>query len=345
METHLTKELKIVTCCPLDDYFSWQIHLWLENLKEINLIDKAVVLLYKPKDRVKSKKWDYVFSLYPEITWREYEDDGTIAPLLGIYIPIIRPYVMKKYAEEIGNMKDLSIFYCDSDILFTPNFTLEELIQDDIAYLSDTNSYINASYFDNKINDVLPQKLEEYKKIDILDNIAKAIGISREMCVKNNLNSGGAQYLLKNVDENFWRKVLDDCITIRISLQGFNRKYFASENKGYQSWAADMWAVLWNLWYNDIETKVVKSLEFAWSPDPISKLEQCNIFHNAGIASIDQGGYPCFYKGKYVDGSNPFTDPQLDEILNNEESKKHCTWYYAKKLRELSIKYPKLLTI
>ena len=341
----MNKELKIATCCPLDIYFSWQVCLWLESLKEINLLDKAVVLLYKPKDRVRDKVWDYIFSLYPEITWREYEDDGTVSPLLGIYIPILRPFVMRKYAEEIGNMEELAIFYCDSDILFMPDFSLDKFLEDDVAYLSDTNSYINASYFDNKVNDVLPEKLEQYKKIDILDNIAKATGISRGVCVKNNLNSGGAQYLLKNVDENFWRKVLDDCITIRISLQGFNRKYFASESKGYQSWAADMWAVLWNLWYNDIETKVVKSLDFAWAPDPISKLEQCNIFHNAGIASTDQGGYPCFYKGKYVDGSNPFTDPQLDEILNNEESKKHCTWYYANKLKELSIKYPKLLTI
>lgn len=345
METHLNKELKIITVCPNDDYFSWQVHLWLESLKEINLIDKAVVLLYKPKDRTRSDKWDYVFSLYPEITWKEYEDDGSIQPLLSIYIPIIRPYVMRKYAEEIGNMKELAIFYCDSDILFTSSFTLAGLIQDDIAYLSDTNSYINASYFDRKVNDVLPEKIGQYKKIDILNNLATAVGISREICERNNLHSGGAQYLLKNVDENFWRKVLDDCITIRITLQGYNRKYFANESKGFQSWASDMWSVLWNLWYNNIETKVVKTLEFAWAPDHLNKLEWCTIFHNAGIASIEQGGYPCFYKGKYVDGSNPFIDPHLDVILNNEESKKHCTWYYAKKLRELSNKYPKLLTI
>lgn len=341
----MSKELKIVTCCPIDDYFTFQVHLWLESLKEINLLDKAVVLLYKPKDRVKSNTWEWMFSLYPEITWREYEDDGTVSPLLGIYIPILRPFLMRKYAEEIGNMEDLAIFYCDSDILFMPNFSLDKFLEDDIAYLSDTNSYINASYFDSKIKDVLPEKLEQYKKIDVLDTLSKTIGISREICEKYNRHSGGAQYLLKNIGISFWKKVFDDCITIRLTLQRYNRIYFANESKGFQSWAADMWAVLWNLWYNDIETKVVPELTFAWASDNIKKLKEVNIFHNAGIASTDQGGYPCFYKGKYVNGLNPFTDPQLEEVLNNEESKKHCTWYYAYKLKQLGEKYPKLLTI
>ena len=50
-------------------------------------------------------------------------------------------------------------------------------------------------------------------------------------------------------------------------------------------------------------------------------------------------GYPCFYKGKYHLGSDPTKDPHLDVVLNNEQSKKYCTWFYADKLNTIKNKY------
>jgi hypothetical protein len=100
-----------------------------------------------------------------------------------------------------------------------------------------------------------------------------------------------------------------------------------------------MWAVLWNVWLRNGETKVVPELAFAWATDPISKLESHTIFHNAGIVSETGNGYPAFYKGKYHMGTDPTKDPNLDMILNNEESKKYCTWFYATKLNEIKNKY------
>ena len=132
---------------------------------------------------------------------------------------------------------------------------------------------------------------------------------------------------------------MNDCILIRTYLQKINREFFKDENSGFQSWCADMWAVLWNVWLRDQETKVVPELAFAWSTDPISKLESHTIFHNAGIVSETGNGYPAFYKGKYHMGTDPTKDPNLDMILNNEESKKYCTWFYATKLNEIKEKY------
>ena len=31
------KDVKFITCCPSNDYYTWQVHLWLESLKEIML--------------------------------------------------------------------------------------------------------------------------------------------------------------------------------------------------------------------------------------------------------------------------------------------------------------------
>jgi hypothetical protein len=236
-------------------------------------------------------------------------------------------------------MSDKAIFYCDSDILFTEKFDIQQFVDDDVNYLSDANSYINAKYFDSKVKDVLPDKLEEYKTRDILAEITSVVGISREIAEAHNDHSGGAQYLIKNIDANFWKKMMTDTIVIRSYLQKVNREFFESESKGFQSWCADMWSLLWNLWLRDAETRVIPEMGFSWAPDPITKLDTHPILHNAGIVSTSMDGYNCFYKGKYHKGLDPSKDPHLDNVLNDEKSKTRCTWYYANKLKQLFNKY------
>jgi hypothetical protein len=335
------KELKFITACPDDVYYTWQVHLWLESLKEIGHSNKAIVLLFIPKNRKKNTKWQQVIDLYPEAEFHFYKDneEDDISKLLGIYIPVLRPYVMWKYFKDHPYMVSEAIFYCDSDILFTKDFDIDQFLLDDINYLSNTNSYINASYFDSKVNQVLPEKLEEYKTRDILGELTSIIGISREIAEANNDHSGGAQYLLKNTDAYFWSKVMNDVILIRTYLQQVNREFFKDENTGFQSWCADMWAVLWNLWLRGQETQVVPELDFTWATDPITKLDKMTIFHNAGVTGPFMGETPFFYKGKYHQGIDPMKDPHLDVILNNEQSQKSCTWWYTKKLIELKNKY------
>ena len=334
------KDLRFICAQPDDTYYTWQVHLWLESLKEIGEIDKAIVLIFTPASRAFNDKWQKIVDLYPEAEFNFYKDEeNDVSKLLGIYIPVLRPWLLWKYFKDHPEMSEKAIFYCDSDILFTDKFDIEKFLEDDINYLSDTNSYINAKYFDSKVHQVLPEKLEEYKNRDILSEIASVIGIDRQIAEANNEHSGGAQYLLKNIDYNFWSKVMNDCILIRTYLQKINREFFKSEAEGFQSWCADMWAVLWNLWLRDQETKVVSELDFAWGPDPISKLDRCSIYHNAGIVAAEQGGMPCFYKGKYHSGADPMKDPHLDVVLSNEKSKQHCTWYYASAVNNIKQKY------
>jgi hypothetical protein len=332
------KELKFICVQPDDTYYTWQVHLWLESLKELGHSDKAIVLIFIPNFRTKNRKWQQIIDLYPEATFEFIEDVDGVSKLLSTYIPILRPYCLMKYFRKHPELVSNAIFYCDSDIVFTKDFDISSFIEDDVCYLSDTNSYINASYFDSKVKDVKPSKLEEYKQRDILEECASLMGISRDVCEQNNDHSGGAQYLLKNIDGNFWEKVLTDCLHIRRHLMNVNREFFESEDKGFQSWCADMWAVLWNIWFKGYETKVVPELEFAWATDRIEKLEKCTIYHNAGVTG-DFMSYPTFYKGKYHTGADPFKDPHLQVVFEHEQSKKHCNHYYTTKLLELKQKY------
>ena len=334
------RDLKFICVQPDDTYYVWQVHLWLESLKKIGHSDKAVVLVFTPNDRILSvHNWERVVNLYPEAEFVFYKDNHDITQLLRVYVSSLRPYTLWRYFKDNPQRVADAIFYCDCDILFTEKFNIDSYIEDNVNYLSDTNSYISASYFDSKVRDVLPEKLEEYKTRDILAEVTSIVGITRDIAVSNNLDSGGAQYLLKNIDGKFWTKVMNDCISIRLYLQSINKLFFESEDKGFQSWCADMWAVLWNLWLREVPVKVIPEMGFAWAPDPIVKLETHPIYHNAGISGEIMNNYPVFYKGKYHGGKDPFSDPQLDLVLNHEESKKHCNWLYVKELKELFNKY------
>ena len=333
------KDLRFVCVQPDDTYFTWQVHLWLESLKELGHSDKAIVLIYIPPGREKNTKWQQIIDLYPEAEFHFYKDENDLTKYIPIYIPILRPWTLWKHFKEHPELSDKAIFYCDSDVLFTKDFNIDNLLEDDVCYLSNTNSYIIASYFASKERDVLPEKLEQYKTRDILAEIMSVIGVDKQVAIDNNEHSGGAQYLLKDVDAAFWNKVMNDCMLIRTYLQGVNKEFFENENKGFQSWCADMWAVLWNLWFREKEVKVVEELNFTWATDTINQLEKTFIFHNAGVVSPHNGSYHCFYKGKYHNGTDPTADPHLDNVLNDEESKKYCTWFYANKLKELKTKY------
>jgi len=334
------KELKFICAQPDDLYYTWQVHLWVESLKKLGYSDKAIVLIFTPTFREKNDKWQKIVNLYPETEFVFYKDEeNMVSQKLGVYIPILRPYCLMRYFKDNPGMKNNAVFYCDSDIVFTDALDIEKYINDDVNYLSDTNSYISAKYFDSKIKDVLPEKLEKYKTKDVLAEATSLVGITREMCEQNNLNSGGAQYLLKNIDGEFWEKMIRDTLLIRVYLQNINKEFFKNENAGFQSWCADMWSLLWQLWERGQETKNVPEMEFSWSSDSIEKLKKTAILHNAGITGDDMGAYLAFYKGKYHLGKDPFKDPHLYDVYENENSKKYCTHHYVKQLIELKEKY------
>jgi len=333
------KDLKFICAQPDDAYYTWQVHLWIESLRQIGHSDKAIILIYIPGFREKNEKWQQVIDLYPEAEFVFYKDTDNISKYFNVYIPVLRPYSLMRYFKEHPEMKDKAVMYCDSDVVFTDKFNIDAYINDEINYLSDTNSYINASYFDSKVHQVLPEKLEAYKEKDILAETTALVGITREIAEANNDHSGGAQYLLKNIDYKFWEKVLGDCLSIRTYLMSINRQYFKDESAGFQSWCADMWAVLWNLWLREQETRNIPEMEFSWASDPIEKVERLGIFHNAGITQKNMHGYPAFYKGEYHLGRDPFTDEHLNIVYNNEESKKKGTHYYVRQMINLKNKY------
>lgn len=338
------RQLAYVCAQPTDKYFVWQVALWLQSLQDIGEEDKAHVVLFNPKGREVTKQWEELAKLYPKATFATYEDDGTVAPLLRTYIPILRPYVLGKYFKDHPELADKAVLYCDCDVLFIRKLDVDNYLDDEVCYLSDTISYVGSDYLIGKKRDVLPRMKEQFEKKDVVADLARITGIDRQVIIDNNFNSGGAQYLLKGVDSAFWEKVMKDAIYIKIHLDNVNKTYFENGNKGYQAWCADMWAVLYNLWHRGKQTRVVPEMDFSWSSDRIDRLEKTALLHNAGITSEsslktrarDANGNQitvsasAFYKGKFLDGTNPYSKADyLEEVATNPDSKLFCTSYYA----------------
>lgn len=324
---------------PTDIYFIWQVHLYVESSINAGFEEENIhVLLYSPKGRTVSNKWDELKKIYPKLKLFIYEDKG-VSQYIGVYIPVLRPHTLWQHFLAFPELEKKTIVYTDCDIQWTEQLDIAKFFNDEYCYISDAKSYLNVDYFNSKERDVLPLKLEEYKKRDILKEVCDIVGVDKQVVIDNNNNTGGVQYILKNVTAEFWKKVEKDVINIRVHLMNVNKQFFANENKGFQSWCADLWAVLYNLWYYKKEVKAVKEMDFAWASDPIDRISQVGIFHNAGVVGDTLNGYPAFYKGKYHTGNNPINDPHLQEILKNEQSQKWCTWWYTKKLWDLYEKY------
>jgi hypothetical protein len=78
-----------------------------------------------------------------------------------------------------------------------------------------------------------------------------------------------------------------------------------------QFWTAEMWSLLWNLWYFGIETKITNELGFSWATDNVNIYEKQPILHMAGVTHDLKGSK--FYKGEFIN-VNPLN--KLKEDMN-----------------------------
>jgi hypothetical protein len=156
-----------------------------------------------------------------------------------------------------------------------------------------------------------------------------------EQLIKNNQqNSGGAQYLFKNVKTQYWDDVVNLSHKLYHNVTELNEKEVELRkskdvNDNYvpiQIWTAEMWALLWVAWKQGKETRVVKELDFTWATDPVEKWYTNSIFHNAGVVNNTSG---MFYKGDYIDKSPKSSNLKLDykkASYNYYEMLKKALW-------------------
>ena len=284
------KNLRFICAQPRLVYYAWQVEVMINNFIKngINPNSIDILVAWNPNDKTNEpstiEMWNKLAIHYNSVRFFFYEDTRE-KPIR--YISSIRPNILKQHFKAHPELKNEAIFYHDSDILFTKPFDWTPFLNDDILYLSDTNSYINSSYILSKGEDV-------YNKM------CEIVGIDTIIPKLMNSNSGGAQYILKNIDWQYWEKVEVDCEKLYFEISQLNQKKKQEDPNHHelQIWCADMWAVLWNAWLRGSETKVIKEMDFSWATDSEDRFNQTNIFHNAGV-TCSCGGK--FYKANYTD--------------------------------------------
>ena len=299
------KVLRYICVQPRILYYAWQVEVMINNFMKhgINPNNIDILVAWNPSDKTSDpdnvEAWNKLASHYNSVRFFFYQDTRK-KPIH--YISSVRPNVLKQHFKAYPELKNEAIFYHDCDIVFTkkPDFT--KFLNDNIWYLSNTNSYINADYIQSKGHDV-------YNKM------CEIVGIDKLIPKLMNSNSGGAQYLMKNVDDLYWEKVEEDCEQLFYQITELNSQKKSNDPTHHplQIWCADMWAVLWNGWLRGNETKVVPELDFGWAVDPIKRWDETLIYHNAG-ATCACGGL--FYKAIYMNSLPYNLEDKFDQTKN-----------------------------
>lgn len=304
----INKKITFISAQPDVPYFHWQVEVFIQNAISVGINPNWIEIVFSYDGEI-SKEGRELADRYPYVRFFFYRKSEINKNNYG-YIPILRPDILSQHFKIFTHLEKEIIFYHDSDIIFRELPDFNSLINDDIWYLSDTISYIGANYIKSKSE-------------DLFINMCNIAGISKELVEQNQKNSGGAQYLMKNIDYKFWEDVKETSIKLYkyMAIRESEERIKLSEEqlKTYnpiQKWCADMWAVFWGGLKRGNDIRISDELGFSWASSPPKEWDLYKIYHNAGLSS-NMGG-TAFYKGEYIN-KTPW-DADFSNISTNSNT-------------------------
>ena len=232
------------------------------------------------------------------------------------YSSSLRPHILKKLFKRFPELEKETILYLDPDVIFTRKVRFSDLEKNNNWYLSDTRSYIGVDYIKSK-------------GIGLFREMCNVIGINPSIVEENDENAGGAQYLMKNINWEFWEEVENKSEELYNLMVNTAHKY--NPEHPIQAWTSDMWTVLWLAWKHGYSTKIIKRFDFAWATDKIEKWKRCGIYHNAGVVSNDDVLF-----NKTAHQISPFNK-------KIKCSDKYCSYNYVKEIKETEKNFKEIL--
>ena len=310
-------DLVFVSAQPDSTYFHWQVELYLYQFSKHGIKDKCYAIF-----GYTDKPSDYIIGLSKSYNVVWYKDERKSKT----YVPSIRPHLLYKFFKdrpELGKR----VFYHDSDIFFVklPKF---ELMLDDVGYVSDTISYIGYNYI-KECSERYKKKYPELPDNDLVHEMCECMDICEELVKENESNSGGAQYILRDIDCNFWETIEVSCNKLYNMLKKYEEKYPIDHH--IQSWTTDMWCVLWEYWKLGRETRIHSELDFSLGVGTVNDYNSRNIFHLAGVTS--KHSKTMFYKGAY-NNKNPIDAYRTNNAVFDYISETNATIEYINILKE-----------
>lgn len=293
-------------------YFHWQLLVQYNNFKEIGIED----------DLIWAVSFDYGKGMSNEM--KELIINTGVKTIgiadkreLRSYSCSVRHYILSKIFRGKPYLKDETIFLVDPDVLFTKKMSTSRLLDNDTWYMSDTKSYLDSKYIRSKSE-------------ELFNEMCGIVGIDPEVVIANDDNAGGAQIIMKNLTQEFWDKTYNDSEKLYQYMTATSSKY--DPEHPIQAWTADMWAILWNAWLFGHETKIIKRMDFAWATDPIKRISERSIYHNAGVIKQDD----LLNKGKFSN-NHPFNE---DFSYVNKEM---GSYYYVENILKTKENYSHII--
>lgn len=306
--------MRYICAQPASKYYTWQVEVLINNFKKHGVNPNQIDILCAVTNNHISEDWKKLQQQYNTVRFFFYNDTR----LDKNYIPSIYFNLMSHHMKAHPELKEERLFLHDSDIVFTRPPEVSWAEDGEVWYMSDTNSYINYSYIQQKGN-------------DIYEGMCNIIGIDKEIPKSMNDNSGGAQYIIIGEGFEFWDKVEKDSIELY--------KYFCKKEPTYvkkhasdypiQKWTAGMWSLLWNAWLRNHETKVDKRLDFGWATHGAESIEKYWILHNAGITSEHKN---MFFKGLYTNKL-----PYKEDLEIRQDSASYYYWQQVQETAKVSV--------
>ena len=302
--------MRYVCAQPALSFYTWQVEVVINNFKKQGVNPNKIDILCAINDSVVPEEWRKLQNHYNTVRFFFYNDTRADKS----YIPSIYFNLMSSHMKANPDLIGQRLFLHDSDIIFTRTPEVGWAMPGKVWYLSDTNSYINYDYIQQKGN-------------HIYENMCEIVGIDKLIPKLMNSHSGGAQYITIGETSEFWDKIESDSVKLYSYFckteHLYNKKF--EGDFPIQKWTAGMWAFLWNIWLKGHETKVDSRLNFGWSTDPISSVEKYWILHNAGVSATDKN---MFFKGNYIQEL-----PYNKELVVDEN---RASSYYWKEIQETS---------
>lgn len=309
-----------ISAQPDSIYFTWQLEIQLRNFHSLGIKKKdiQVLIAYSPKVGLNPKCEEFMASNSDLANFYPYPD-LRIKPK---YTSSVRPNVLKQHFLKFPELASETFMYHDSDILFSRIPQITNVNENDICYVSDTRDYLDMNY----VRSVGSEKL--------LEDMLGVVGLSKEKLHREDVNTGGAQYILKGINANFWNKVEEDSENLFVLMNSYNtklwedqyaeKKEYRSRQKGIQAWCSDMWAVLWNLWLQGKKVEIHPEMSFSWPYNAISDWNKFAIQHYSGKIE-DKNRH--FRKVEYTN-YDPWYDFTLDNIPDTS-----CSYEIVKRIK------------
>jgi hypothetical protein len=297
--------MKYIVATSDSPYFRWQMLVQINNFKKLGILEDLIYVVSIEKRR--SAKLNKIIKEtgVKVFTYKDTRQDK-------FYPPSITAHVMAKFLDENPEYGKC-FFYLDPDVVFTkkPEWNATHILSP-TWYLSNTVSYIGSSYIRGKSE-------------ELFNEMCYVVGVDPNTIKAFQKNSGGAQYIIKNVDAKFWKKVEIDSNRLYQLMEETKETY--APKPSIQTWTAEMWALLWNAIYFKHNVRVIDEMDFIWATDPIGKWGSAFMLHNAGVHNEDF----LFNKGKFAN-KHPFNEDfsyvtnercsikYVDEILDTKKN-------------------------